>query len=102
MQDIRAFSTSADIGLARNMPMARGWDEMPEGAFIPVDEDDDDRIAVVYKSGDAPPEITIFETADNVQTVCANGVAVAVVAGCESPKLTVNDILLVERYDRRS
>ena len=91
-----------DTGLARHMPLSLAWSTGPEGALIPADVEDEDMIAVVYNSGDTPPEITIAETAERVQTVLANGVAVAIVACAEGPRLTVDDILLVERYVRKS
>ena len=89
-------------GLARHMPLSMGGGTSPEGALIPDAVEDEDKIAVVYNSGDTPPEITITETAERVQCVLANGVAVAIVACAEGPRLTVDDILLVERYIRRS
>ena len=56
------------------------------------------RIAVVYDHGDPPPEITILRTAGNVQTVLANGVAVAIVACADGPDLAAEDVMLVERF----
>lgn len=83
--------------LARHMPLAKEFSGCPEGAIIPDGVDVEDRIAVVYDSRDTPPEITIHCSGRQVQTVMANGVAVAIVACSEGPLLTVDDILLVER-----
>lgn len=99
MQDYRNTGT---LGLARHMPMIRDWESGPQGALIPDETDQEDRIAVVYDRGDTPPEITISMTSNNVQTVRANGVAVAVVACCDGPQLTKDDILLVERFVSRN
>ena len=66
--------------------------------MIQDEQADEDRIAVVYDSGETPPEITITETAGSIQTICANGIAVAIIACAVGPRLTVDDILLVERY----
>ena len=72
--------------------------DSPEGALLAGEEDSDGKIAVVYNHGDTPPEITIYQTGGHVQTVMANGVAVAVVARADGPRLTSKDVLLVERY----
>ncbi|WP_298912628.1 hypothetical protein [uncultured Roseobacter sp.] len=84
-------------GLARRMPVPLICSDGPEGALIPGDRAQEDKIAVVYDKGELPPTITITEVSGSVQTVHANGVAVAVVARAEGPRLTVDDILLVER-----
>lgn len=89
---------SSSAGLARHMPVSADVTSGPEGALIPDDGSLEDKIAVVYNLGDTPPEITITETAGSIQTVCANGVAVAIIARAEGPRLTVDDVLLVERY----
>ena len=70
----------------------------PEGVVIAENEADEGQIAVIYNRGDAPPEITVTETAGKVQTVLANGVAVAIVARAEGPRLTRDDVLLIERF----
>ena len=67
-------------------------------ALVPHSDDGCDHIAVVYKKGDAPPEITIHEVSGSVHTVCADGVAVAVVARADGPAPQADDVLLVERY----
>ena len=79
------------------MPVAREFSGCPEGAIIQDCVEIEDRIAVVYDSRERPPEITIKCSEKQVQTVMANGVAVAIVACAEGPRLTVDDILLVER-----
>ena len=84
-------------GLARHIPMAKEFSGSPEGVIIRDGLEDEDRIAVIYDSRDTPPEITIAATAGQVQIVMANGVAVAIVACADGPRLTVDDILLVER-----
>lgn len=98
MQNSRHSTTAARGGLARHMPLTSSWSNGPEGALIQDEQADEDRIAVVYDSGETPPEITITETAGSIQTICANGVAVAIIACADGPRLTVDDILLVERY----
>lgn len=83
--------------LARHIPIAKEFNGGPEGAIIPDAIEEEDRIAVIYDSRDAPPVITIKATAGQVQIVMANDVAVAIVACADGPRLTVDDILLVER-----
>lgn len=68
-----------------------------QGALVPDSDVDHDHIAVVYNKGDTPPEITIHQVSGTVHTVCANGVAVAVVARATGPAPRVDDVLLVER-----
>lgn len=85
-------------GLARHIPVTSDVSNQPEGVLIPDDGKLGDKVAVVYNLGDVPPEITIKESAGHVQTVLANGIAVAIIAKAEGPRLTVDDILLVERY----
>lgn len=84
------------------MPVSQAWENGPEGALIQDEEDSEDKIAVVYDRGDNPPEITVSVQDNNVQTVRANGIAVAVVACVGGPRLTAADILLVERFVARS
>lgn len=86
--------------LARHMPVVQAGCRGPEGAILPDAAKDADRIAVVYDKGDLPPEITITNIAGTVQTVHANGVAVAVVACAEGPRLTAENVVLVERFVR--
>ena len=102
MQDFRAISAHAGSGLARNMPVAKTWESGPEGALIQYEDDSEDKIAVVYDKGDNPPEITVSIQDNYVQTVRANGIAVAVIACVGGPQLTAADILLVERFVARS
>lgn len=80
------------------MPLPRDWDTGPECALIPDEATEEDKIAVIYESGAKPPKITVSATSDKVQTVHANGVAVAIVACNNGPILTADDILLVERF----
>lgn len=56
------------------------------------------QIAVYYNHADRPPEITISRAAWPVQTVLADGVAVAIVAGAHEPDLRKEDVLLIARY----
>lgn len=69
----------------------------PQCALVPDSAENTDHIAVVYDKGDTPPKITIHEVSGSVHTVCANGVAVAVVASANGPAPRVDDVLLVER-----
>ncbi len=69
----------------------------PQCALVPDSAEDNDHIAIVYDKGDTPPEITIHEVSGSVHTVCANGIAVAVVASANGPAPRVDDVLLVER-----
>lgn len=85
-------------GRARQMPMGLRTAPHPQGALVSDETDNNGRIAVVYDHGDAPPEITISQTDGNIQTVLANGVAVAIVGCADGPDLTVDDVLLVERF----
>lgn len=86
-----------DQGLAKHMPVAQTCSNTPEGAIIPDERAAEDRIAVIYERGDVPPVITISDVSRSVQTVLANGIAVAVVACAKGPQLTPDDVLLVER-----
>ncbi|MEP5732582.1 MAG: hypothetical protein ABJL67_24790 [Sulfitobacter sp.] len=72
-------------------------DTTPQGALVPDNIKDCDQVAVVYNKGETPPEITINDVSGSVQTVLANGVAVAVIAKASGPALQVDDVLLVER-----
>ena len=70
----------------------------PEGAVIATKQAQCGQIAVYYNHADRPPEITISRTAWPVQTVLADGVAVAVVAGAKEPVLHKEDVMLIARY----
>ena len=89
---------TAQADACQMIPPVKRWGHGPEGALIPDVEEHEDHIAVIYDKGEAPPEITITTVSRTVQTVLANGVAVAVVARATGPALTVDDILLVERF----
>ena len=80
------------------MPMGLSAVPGPQGALMSDETDGEGRIAVVYDHGDPPPEITIRQTAGNVQTVLANGIAVAIVACAGGPDLCAEDVMLVERF----
>lgn len=69
----------------------------PQGAFVPDSRTNRDHVAVVYDKGNPPPEITIRAISGSVQSVLADGVAVAVVAHAAGPGLSAEDVLLVER-----
>ncbi|WP_227269332.1 hypothetical protein [Roseobacter weihaiensis] len=83
-------------GFARQLPLSAG--SGTEGALIADNTASDDRIVVLYDHGAPPPEITISQTAGQIQTVLANGVAVAVIARSGRPRLTAQDVVLVERF----
>jgi hypothetical protein len=70
----------------------------PQGVLVPDNAFKNDQVAVVYNKGDTPPEITVNVISGDVQTVLANGIAVAVVARTSGPMLTPEDVLLVERH----
>ncbi|KIN61333.1 hypothetical protein Z945_2325 [Sulfitobacter noctilucae] len=74
-----------------------GQDSAPQGALVPDNLKDCDQVAVVYNKGDTPPEITIRDVSGSVQTVLADGVAVAVIASAAGRALSPDDVLLVER-----
>ena len=84
--------------LANQMPKSHRILKEPEGALISESTDQDGKIAVLYNGGEPPPEIVIAKTSKQVQTVFANGVAVAVVAQADGPRITNKDILLVECF----
>ncbi|WP_300031064.1 hypothetical protein [uncultured Roseobacter sp.] len=97
-----SHATPSQGGLARTMPIATDYVPGPEGALIHDDDASSDRVAVVYDQGETPPEITVTNAGNCIQTVHANGVAVAVVARAEGPRLTADDVLLVERFSGKS
>jgi hypothetical protein len=80
------------------MPLDPEMGAAPDGAMLSGDPADKGKIAVVYNRGESPPEITIHDAGGPVQTVMANGVAVAIVARADGPPLTGSDVLLVERF----
>ncbi len=80
------------------LPCVKSSEPGLQGALVPDSQQENDHIAVVYDKGDTPPEITIQQVSGSVHTVCANGVAVAVVARASGPAPTVDEVLLVERY----
>ncbi len=79
------------------MQMPRKKQAQPQGAFVPDSRTNRDQVAVVYDKGNPPPEITIRAISGSVQSVLADGVAVAVVAHAAGPGLSAEDVLLVER-----
>ncbi len=78
-------------------PAAQENENIPQGALVPDMARDCDQVAVVYKKGETPPEITVREISSSVQTVLADGVAVAVIASAFGPAISPDDVLLVER-----
>jgi hypothetical protein len=70
----------------------------PQGVLVPDNAFKHDQVAVVYNKGDTPPKITVKSISGDVQTVLANGIAVAVVARASGPMISPEDVLLVERY----
>lgn len=80
------------------MPATESHQAGLQGALVPDRLKDCDHIAVVYNKGDTPPEITIQQVSGSVHTVCADGIAVAVVARATGPAPKVDDVLLVERF----
>ena len=83
---------------ARQMPMGLDASGCPQGALISTQADEEERIAVVYDHGETPPEITIKQTEGNIQTILANGIAIAIVACAAGPQLSVKDVVLLERF----
>ncbi len=83
---------------ATHLPVHATPIEAPEGAFMPHVEDDGDHVVVIYPHGNRPPEITVQNTSLDVQTVLADGIAVAIVARTNGPSLSPADVVLVERY----
>jgi len=98
MANTTSSAVGNSAGLARRLPLSHAWSTGPEGALIADDHDDESKIAVIYDRGETPPTITIKQTAGQVQTVLANGVAVAVIACASGPSLTSKDVVLVERF----
>lgn len=88
----------ASQGQAQFMPVTATSRRGPEGALIPDADAVTDTIAVVYDKGQTPPVITISDASSQVRTVMANGVAVAIVACASGPRLTKQDVLLVQRF----
>lgn len=83
---------------ATGLPTARrGQEKAPQGALVPDRARHCDQVAVVYNKGERPPEITVEGSAGKVQTVLADGIAVAVVASAWGPAISADDVLLVER-----
>lgn len=79
------------------MHCAKDPQDGPHGALVPDGDEDVDHVAVVYDQGETPPEITIQAVSGSVHAVCANGVAVAVIASAHRPAPRADDVLLVER-----
>ena len=69
----------------------------PEGILFDGETGDEGKIAVVYNGGEAPPKITVMDSCDRVQTVLANGIAVAVVVRPKETPLKPDDVMLLER-----
>lgn len=82
---------------AAGMPPSHIASDAPLGALVPAPDQACDQVAVVYDKLQGPPEITVRKAANCVQTVLADGVAVAVIASASAPMLTPEDVLLVER-----
>ena len=68
-----------------------------QGALVPGGHDGCDHVAVVYDTGDAPPEITIRQVSGTVHQVLADGIAVAIIAQAAGRAPDPEDVLLVER-----
>ena len=90
--------TEWNDGRAWQMTLGLYASDIPQGALISGGRFGEDKIAVVYDHGDTPPEITVEQTAGQIQTILANGVAVAIVACARGPRVSAEDVLLVERY----
>jgi hypothetical protein len=71
--------------------------DCPQGSFVHDVHHNCDQIAVIYNKGQTPPQITVKKVSSSVQTVLADGVAVAVVACTSRPTLHPDDVLLIER-----
>ena len=83
----------------RHLPFNLTPPSGPEGAVIETSHGTtQSRIAVYYDHAAKPPVITISRATWPVQTVLADGVAVAVVAGAHEPELQAEDVILIARY----
>ena len=91
-------TTEMNDGRARQMPLALTASEKPQGALISSAGLGTGKIAVVYEHGLEPPEITVEQTEGKIQTILADGVAVAIVACAQGPRMSADDVVLVERY----
>lgn len=98
MQTNKTTASPERDGNATDMALFKAGGSIPEGALITGDTAEEGKIAVIYNRGDTPPEITITGNAGAVQTILANGMAVAVVARADGPQLTSEDVMLVERF----
>lgn len=82
---------------ATGMPGHDNATDAPMCALVPNPVQECDQVAIVYDKHQGPPEITVNKVSGFVQTVLANGIAVAVIASASAPLLTPDDVLLVER-----
>lgn len=85
-------------GHTQQMPRGLDASDVPQGALISSAELGQDKIAVVYDHGEQPPEITVEQTAVEIQTILADGIAVAIIACARGPSVSADDVVLVERY----
>lgn len=98
MTPIASDTEMSDPGLAQHLPLVPTCSKGPEGVFIPDENAADNKVAVIYDKGQTPPTITISDASACVQTIMANGIAVAVIACSTGPRLSSDDVLLVERF----
>ncbi|MEP1614331.1 MAG: hypothetical protein ABJL72_20725 [Roseobacter sp.] len=89
---------SSDKGAYNAVPHGYSPTSAREGAMIAENTYEQGKIAVVYNRGETPPEITITRGKGLVQTVHANGVAIAIVAQARGDGISTNDVVLVERF----
>lgn len=98
MTDVAQPHNERNDGHTRQMPLGLDASDAPQGALISSDALGQDKIAVVYDHGDQPPTITVEQTAGQIQTILADGVAVAIVASAQGTKMSAEDVVLVERF----
>jgi len=85
-------------GCTQRVPLGARASQARQGSLTTSDELGPDKITVVYEHGDPPPKITVEQTARKIQTVLADGVAVAVVASADGAQVSIDDVVLIERF----
>lgn len=84
---------------ATGLPTAQEeWSDEYLAALVPDSDEKHDHVAVIYQGGKEPPQITIDQVSDQVHTVFANGIPVAVVASADGYAPAPEDVLLVEHF----
>lgn len=82
---------------AAGLPPYHTSSDSPLGALVPDAVQECDQVAVIYDPAQGAPKITVQTAAACVQTVLADGIAVAVIASASAPALSPEDVLLVAR-----